>query len=552
MEKEDLELRFVCKLCDKKYPCGKSLGGHMRSHVIAAAAAANSAESEENFEQSMTMKKVSSFHEVGGPSGYGLRENPKKTWRAVDSTFPLPQERVCKQCGKGFQSLKALCGHMACHSEKERLLKDDHSWTSDNPNLLVDSHSDTEAEDLKRQTRSKSKRYKRIVVKSSQFSLPNNNNNGGGGSSSVSEFDELELEEVAMCLVMLSRDSWNWGGVNSFAESSDNNSVVLETKSSSIDMKIGRRGGFNFVDEAMEIKKLVGDRKLKASALDAESVQFENSYSGYLRNGMKKVESDVSVDEVLRNGEYKKQPKTHGGGRVEVSDAELAQGFNRGNSYEIELSKGLTNGKGFGEFGRSSKSKNKKRIRDGSNSPEYHKESVKKVLYDSLDGEQSKNAHKRSKYECLNCNKTFNSHQALGGHRPCHKKINATFASRYESLENSIEDDDITPDSTPIGKLGERFSNKKPVTRDTPGNAGKRNKSKKSKGHECPICFRMFKSGQALGGHKRSHFLNGSEDFSNPTVVIKQEAADIHDLIDLNLPAPEENDEANEDDQFIY
>ncbi|KAG7655539.1 Zinc finger C2H2 superfamily [Arabidopsis suecica] len=45
----------------------------------------------------------------------------------------------------------------------------------------------------------------------------------------------------------------------------------------------------------------------------------------------------------------------------------------------------------------------------------------------------------------------------------------------------------------------------------------------KSKGHECPICFRMFKSGQALGGHKRSH-------------SIANHAAEMRNQIDLYLP----------------
>ena len=61
---------------------------------------------------------------------------------------------------------------------------------------------------------------------------------------------------------------------------------------------------------------------------------------------------------------------------------------------------------------------------------------------------------------------------------------------------------------------------------------------KKSKGHECPICFRVFKSGQALGGHKRSHFLGNHE---HRTLVIQQQhqvAHEMHTLIDLNLPAP--------------
>ncbi|KAL1803222.1 hypothetical protein ACET3Z_031869 [Daucus carota] len=562
MEK-DQELRFVCKWCDKKYPCGKSLGGHMRSHVIAAA---NSAESDEKLSALMAETGLIKCEapsvaavagaggggingEFGGPSGgYGLRENPKKTWRAVGSTFPIQQqERICKQCGKGFQSLKALCGHMACHSEKERVLKDDHSWTSEDPKLVMDGHSDTEeAEDLRRQTRSKSKRYKRIVVKSSHFNLVNNNSINYG-SSSVSEVYEQEQEEVAICLMMLSRDSGNWGGVNSVVESSDNNSVILETKSSSIDMKLGRKGGLSLGHEALEMKKLGGARKLKLSALDAESVQLENSHSGYFRNGVKMVDSDISVDELFRYGEYRKSLKGHEG--VEISNADMDMGFNRGKNYETGLSKSFGKEKGFSEFGSSSKSLkyDLKRTRDAPESPELRKESLRRLIYeDSSDGELSKNVYKRSKYECLNCNKTFNSHQALGGHRPCHKKPTAKFGSRYASGENNLDDDDNPPDMTPTRKY-ESVSNKKQYA----SNAAKKIRTKKNKGHECPICFRMFKSGQALGGHKRSHFINGAEDFSNQVPLFKQDAAEIHDMIDLNLPAPEE-DEADENEKFIY
>ncbi|KAJ4889757.1 C2H2-like zinc finger protein [Raphanus sativus] len=51
--------------------------------------------------------------------------------------------------------------------------------------------------------------------------------------------------------------------------------------------------------------------------------------------------------------------------------------------------------------------------------------------------------------------------------------------------------------------------------------------NKSSKVHECPVCFRVFKSGQALGGHKRSHFIGHK--------IKHKAAADMP--IDLNLPA---------------
>lgn len=443
----------------------------MRSHVLAAA---NSYESDEKF-SSLMMNGIGSGNgsvngiENGNPSTYGLRENPKKTWRAVgsSSTFSFPNERICKQCGKGFQSLKALCGHMACHSEKDRSFKDyDHSWTSENldheEKIVIDSHSDTEEgdeaeegefEDPTRLTRSKTQRYKKIVIKPYTLNTASNNSNYNYGSSSVTEIDEFEQEEVAMCLMMLSKDTNYWGGVNSVVESSDNNSAVLETKSSSIEMKFSKK------------------------SVDGEYNQFENSNNGHY----KKVDSDISVEELLRNG------KSIG---VFDNAREL--------TYEekLEVRRNL-----FREFGY--RDSLNKRIRDDDDAytPDLEREGSHK---------------KKNKYECLNCNKVFTTFQGLGGHRPCNKKNNA-FISRHDSGENSLE--------------GDFAPNRKPKY-------DKKMKAKKSKGHECPICFRMFKSGQALGGHKRSHFLNGS---INHYAAMEHEAPSCSDMIDLNLPAPEED-----------
>ncbi|KAK1390937.1 Zinc finger protein zat1 [Heracleum sosnowskyi] len=426
-----------------------------------------------------------------------LDSHSKKISKDVNSSG-LSQERVCKQCGKGFQSLKALCGHMACHSEKGRVLKEYKCYRKSESSELVDGHFDTE-ENPSRQTRSKAKRYKKSAVKT--FDFGNNN-----GSSSVCDSEEEDTVDVAACLMMLSRDSRKWSGVSSIVKSLDNQSTDLETKSSSVEMKTPSDDGIYLADEILHLKKL-GERKPKSSALVTKSFHA----SGYL----KKAESGISTDELFNNGEYK--------------DAELAKIYDRVKHFSADERKGLKENE-FGYVGTSPKLQkfdSKKRSRD---------------RYDSVQG--NKNVHSRKKYDCVNCNRSFDSFQALGGHRPCHKKAEPTIQYEYDPIENSLEDD-ITPISTPIRNLGQRPCDRKAVSRDFSVDAKKKDRAKKYKAHQCPFCSKTFKSGQALGSHKRTHFIYDPEDSGSSPATTRN-------LIDLNLPAPEEHDEFDDNNQFIY
>ncbi|PIN05140.1 hypothetical protein CDL12_15929 [Handroanthus impetiginosus] len=346
---------------------------------------------------------------------------------------------------------------MASHSERDKGLKDDHSWTS------IDSHSDTEAEETSFRTRSsRNKRYKKIVENCCSF--PNN------GSSCVSEIDGQEQEEVAMCLLLLSKDSGN-----SVVESSDNTSVVLETKSSSIEIGIGKKESVNNIHNQDEIPQVKIGLK-DSTAFDDDIAQMENSDSGYFLDECAKAESDVSVDGLRRYGAFEVRKRKY-------------------NSENLESERMMKNG-------------------------------------DSIC-----NTSQKKSYECLNCKKTFKSYQALGGHRPCHKRSNVCYESRCESSGNNLDD------ATDYRKSSAKNSSR---------SAEKKVKSKKNKGHICPFCNKVFKNGQALGGHKRSHFIGGHERNDNQSPVVKTEVPDPElrnqeapDIFDLNLLPPE----ANEDDQ---
>ena len=160
------------------------------------------------------------------------------------------------------------------------------------------------------------------------------------------------------------------------------------------------------------------------------------------------------------------------------------------------------------------------------NNEEYHEEEeqeedddeeAEKSLDDSDESEEliklsKATTRSRGKYKCETCKKTFRSYQALGGHRASHKKIKllSTTPTNYELEQRNA------------GTSSSMVTDKKT--------------------HECPVCFRVFSSGQALGGHKRTHVTGSS---STPTSV-KASTKLGQTLIDLNLPAPMDDDDISQ------
>ncbi|CAN1331738.1 Zinc finger protein ZAT3 [Linum perenne] len=113
-------------------------------------------------------------------------------------------------------------------------------------------------------------------------------------------------------------------------------------------------------------------------------------------------------------------------------------------------------------------------------------------------------------FECKACKKVFNSHQALGGHRASHKKVKGCFAARldnHQNEENMAEDYVIATQQ----ERAKTTSSSSSFQLDNNNNNTVSSSSKrKSKVHECSICHRVFSSGQALGGHKRCHWITSN------------------------------------------
>ncbi|GKV12861.1 hypothetical protein SLEP1_g23951 [Rubroshorea leprosula] len=153
--------------------------------------------------------------------------------------------------------------------------------------------------------------------------------------------------------------------------------------------------------------------------------------------------------------------------------------------------------------------KNEQKQKEPEQETEQEQEEETEETDDSDDSKLYKNNRSRGKYKCETCNRVFKSYQALGGHRASHKKIKLLNPS--PAREPEMDPENVGTSSVADKKI-----------------------------HECPVCFRVFSSGQALGGHKRSHVTGLVATPAKSTTSMKFGE---NSFIDLNLPAPIEDDD---------
>ncbi|KAJ0255597.1 Zinc finger protein ZAT9 [Hirschfeldia incana] len=141
------------------------------------------------------------------------------------------------------------------------------------------------------------------------------------------------------------------------------------------------------------------------------------------------------------------------------------------------------------------------------NTTSSNKEVVEEMGTEASEGHNK--SSKKGRFTCETCGKVFKSYQALGGHRASHKKNRAS--NKTEQISETEYDNVVV-----VVAAEKRI-------------------------HGCPICLRVFASGQALGGHKRSHGIgNLSENHHQVRVESVKQS-----MIDLNLPAPTDEEEVS-------
>ncbi|XP_073127880.1 uncharacterized protein [Henckelia pumila] len=407
----------------------------------------------------------------------------RKFSKSVKEVDALLQRKLCKECGKSFQSWKALFGHMKSHSLSGRiensLEEDSRDGSDDRRKMIMDSCSDDEAATPFRK-RKRSERLKRFTSTANSSSLAN-------FSSYVSDIDQGEQEAVALSLIMLSRDVRKWDGMHSF-ESSDNNSDLLEAKN------IGK-----IVDKNSKAGEFLRFKELKNGEIDSLVVDSEVK-TPYSRNGHK-TRTEFGADEHFKKSKY-----------VDIGC----------NESEVSSTKNLIKKSELDLLEEQDFKKNKKRKFTNSSDSDLTLpvENYRFPLsYKQFDSEDFA---KNSKFLCTICKRAFPSYQALGGHRASHKKFKGCCAPRNENTESSPVQSDQNIENI----------------RDFAAKAASEVGFKKAKDHECPICFKIFSSGQALGGHKRSHLISHQTKISHPSTEPQKPMPEIRDFLDLNMPAP--------------
>lgn len=378
--------RHSCKVCRKGFPCGRSLGGHMRSHSLAEVETAVEYDADDNGVE-QEQRWGSDCVMAPGAGGYGLRENPKKTRRLSGLDGSDESGGRHDECGHGDR------GELLW----PRAPKVDH----EHRNALgvgMDAKAEREQEDAMLMPAPRRRR------RSMRVPAP----------APPPAFDN-EVEDVALCLIMLSRD-------------------IVDRRDST----------------AMEVEY--------SPEKDKRSRDYHHD--------------DADFDDTSALFQY--------------TDIEVG----------TKISKRKPNR--------------------------------------SLAGDE-----KRGRYECPGCGRAFQSYQALGGHRASHKRINSNCGIAKAALdhpEQSVE----TNTSYSTASLDTDYTTD--ITNNTAVVALKA-KTPKTIKFECPICFKVFGSGQALGGHKRSHSIAGElfqqAHADEGSGIDETEQPTITDgFLDLNLPAP--------------
>ncbi|XP_021751675.1 uncharacterized protein LOC110717322 [Chenopodium quinoa] len=495
-----------------------------------------------------------------------LREFSIKSSWVSSEMYNNGRKFVCKLCGKGFKSARAVFGHLRCHSKRKS--EAEFEDCSVNEGLL-------EQELMKQPETPRKKRSGRRYTDKTNCSNSTSWCSLYGSNSAVT--DDEELLDIAASLLMLSK-----GAFYSVDHVSDNNdaSVKIEPRLP-INSVSNDDNGDDHVAEcaaAVDLGSYVDVLRSGGDSVNENRKEFQGFDCGLSLNQPENIEhgpvSDVEIQSDMLLYDAGIKDGTIGvlvdGTLFSNSNAITCVPAAEETKYEsVDVSDRMYDESNLRICGPT----NHDHVGSG---PSVHNEQ-ESVLFDakisddtrgvleadtmvdklspncsdpvieekkhedvgvadqtpdkcnsraSESAMENSSSEKCQKHICSICSKSFLSYQSLGGHR--------LHCQRLCCLESQAHMNANTSTDITLGeKDGVEDGDNKMKKRWNHDN----DKKKRWKKHKCLMCDKDFRSGQALGGHMRAHYQSKDQASEAENV-----ACDKENLADIEEDRKEEND----------
>ncbi|KAL9670295.1 hypothetical protein QQ045_007846 [Rhodiola kirilowii] len=466
------EERHVCVLCGKGFRSGKALGGHMRVH----------SQRERNDELEIAgverAAAATASSAAGGGGGSSEMDDEHDELKMRSGGKPM-----CPICGKDFPSNKALFGHMRCHPERNWRGIQPPVYSSSSTVSDVQAQSDDDVNDCGDDDNG----LKELKIKNYIVDLAKELEDFGWGTKAMrgreAAVKSCTSSRPAGCPVVGFRN------------------LVVESSSLPPDQAAGvqnllflSRGGVDDIKSGFSdhlADQSCGSYKEEKKRRSSQVLTAEEIMSGLTISAKKKLKVDnnkvAAGAHDLKEFDPSPPPNWAYGNAIKGALAGVY------NAAELIMQ----------EDKKVHKVRKYLMVNDlTANHPHSSPVNKPATTATALHHEINLKVQESEGYKCTTCNKSFTSHQALGGHKSSHNKLRNGPGFKNNDHPHNQEKNVIPQgcyDNSVVHVHGGASLNYGVKMGAIPTT------SAHPLLHQCNVCFKIYPTGQALGGHKRLH-----------------------------------------------